>query len=91
MSFCTDLEFPHFFYELIQIIQLSCSNTLTHNLLMYVPACILGGVIFLGIIFSHVYIVSSILQMPASKWVSLVSCFLVLWFCFGGLHWLHIY
>jgi olfactory receptor len=67
MSFFTDLEIPHFFCELTRIILLACSDTLTHNLLIYVTACILGGVTFLGIIFSYVYIVSSVLQMPASE------------------------
>ncbi|MBZ3878021.1 Olfactory receptor 7A17 [Sciurus carolinensis] len=36
LSFCTDLEIPHFFCELDQVIKLSCSDTLIKNILFYV-------------------------------------------------------
>ncbi|MBZ3886609.1 Olfactory receptor 7G2 [Sciurus carolinensis] len=66
LSFCTDLEIPHFFCELAQIIKLSFSDNFIYNILIYIVAYIFGGVPCSGIIFSYVYIVSSILRMPLS-------------------------
>ncbi|XP_049737367.1 olfactory receptor 7G2-like [Elephas maximus indicus] len=66
LSFCTDREIPHFFCELAQVIKLACSNTLVNNILTYLLSSILGGVTFLGIIFSYIEIVSSILRIPSA-------------------------
>ncbi|MBZ3879242.1 Olfactory receptor 7G1 [Sciurus carolinensis] len=66
LSFCTNLEIPHFFCELAQIIKLSCSDNFIDNILMYVVACIFAGVPLSGIIFSYIHIVSSVLRMPSS-------------------------
>ncbi|XP_047386306.1 olfactory receptor 7G2-like [Sciurus carolinensis] len=66
LSFCTNLEIPHFFCELAQIIKLSCSDNFIDNILIYIVACIYGGVPFSGIIFSYDHIVSSVLRMPSS-------------------------
>ncbi|MBZ3873485.1 Olfactory receptor 7G2 [Sciurus carolinensis] len=66
LSFCTDLEVPHFFCELDQVIMLACSDTLINNILIYVTAGIFAGVPLFGIIFSYIHIVSSVLQMPSS-------------------------
>ncbi|XP_015359409.1 olfactory receptor 7G2-like [Marmota marmota marmota] len=65
LSFCTDLEIPHFFCELDQVITLACSDTLINNLLIYVTAGIFAGVPLSGIIFSYLHIVSSVLRMPS--------------------------
>ncbi|KAF7482095.1 hypothetical protein GHT09_006688 [Marmota monax] len=67
LSFCTDLEIPHFFCELVQVIGLSCSDTLVNNLLKYSVGIIFFGVPLSGIIFSYVQIVSSILRMPSGS------------------------
>uniref|UniRef100_A0A8C9P2D4 Olfactory receptor n=1 Tax=Spermophilus dauricus TaxID=99837 RepID=A0A8C9P2D4_SPEDA len=66
LSFCTDLEIPHFFCELDQVIKLACSDTLINNILVYVVTSVLGGVPLLGIIYSYIKIVFSILRMPSS-------------------------
>ncbi|MBZ3888372.1 Olfactory receptor 7G1 [Sciurus carolinensis] len=66
LSFCTNLEIPHFFCELVQVIKLACSDTLLNNILVYVMTSILGGLPLLGIVFSYIKIVSSIMQMPSA-------------------------
>ncbi|XP_028619702.1 olfactory receptor 7G2-like [Grammomys surdaster] len=66
LSFCTDLEIPHFFCELAQIIKLACSDTFIHNLLIFVAVFVFGGGPICGIVFSYIYIVSSVLRMPSS-------------------------
>ncbi|XP_046299703.1 olfactory receptor 7G2-like [Marmota monax] len=65
LSFCTDLEIPHFFCELSQVIKLACSDTLINNLLVYLVSIIFFGVPLSGIIFSYIQIVSSILRIPS--------------------------
>ncbi|KFO22006.1 olfactory receptor 7G2 [Fukomys damarensis] len=65
LSFCTDLDIPHFFCELAQVIKLSCSDTFINNLLVYLAGIIFFGVPLFGIIFSYIQIVSSILKIPS--------------------------
>ncbi|XP_004378435.1 olfactory receptor 7G3-like [Trichechus manatus latirostris] len=66
LSFCTDLEICQFFCELPQLLKLACSDTLFNNILLYFMTSILGGGLFLGIIFSYMQIVSSLLKMPST-------------------------
>uniref|UniRef100_A0A8D2DPN3 Olfactory receptor n=1 Tax=Sciurus vulgaris TaxID=55149 RepID=A0A8D2DPN3_SCIVU len=65
LSFCTDLEIPHFFCELSQVIKLACSDTFINNILVYLVSIIFFGVPLSGIIFSYTQIVSSILRIPS--------------------------
>ncbi|XP_004714289.1 olfactory receptor 7G3-like [Echinops telfairi] len=66
LSFCTDLEIPQFFCELSQVLRLACSDTLFNNIVLYLMTSILGVGPFLGIIFSYLKIVSSLLKMPST-------------------------
>ncbi|XP_008508003.1 olfactory receptor 7G3-like [Equus przewalskii] len=76
LSFCTDLEIPHFFCELAQVIKIACSDTLINNILVYLVTSILGGVPLLGIVFSYTQIVSSILRIPSTggKYKAFSTC-----------------
>ncbi|XP_022382649.1 olfactory receptor 7G2-like [Enhydra lutris kenyoni] len=65
LSFCKDLEIPHFFCELAQVIKLACSDTLINNILIYFVASLFGGIPLSGIIFSYTQIVSSVLRLPS--------------------------
>ncbi|XP_073075584.1 olfactory receptor 7G2-like [Manis javanica] len=67
LSFCRDLELPHFFCELAQVIKLACSDTLSNYILIYFAAGLFAGVPISGIIFSYAQIVSSILRMPSTE------------------------
>ncbi|KAI5195738.1 Olfactory Receptor 7G1 [Manis pentadactyla] len=42
LSFCRDLEVPHFFCDLAQVIKLACSDTLINNILIYFMASLFG-------------------------------------------------
>ncbi|XP_024425093.2 LOW QUALITY PROTEIN: olfactory receptor 7G2-like [Desmodus rotundus] len=66
LSFCKDLEIPHFFCELAQVLKLACSDTLINNLLIYFVASLFGGIPLCGIIFSYTQIVSTVLRMPSA-------------------------
>ncbi|KAM4855480.1 olfactory receptor 7G2-like [Urocitellus parryii] len=76
LSFCTDLEIPHFFCELAQVIKPACSDTLINNILVYFFSIILAGSSLFGIIFSYAQIVSSLLRMPSAgrKYKAFSTC-----------------
>ncbi|XP_004615101.2 olfactory receptor 7A10-like [Sorex araneus] len=67
LSFCTDVEIPHFFCELNQIIHLACSDTFLNNLLMYCAAAVLGIIPLYGILFSYSKIVSSLRRISSAQ------------------------
>ncbi|KAM6167047.1 olfactory receptor 7G3-like [Erethizon dorsatum] len=66
LSFCPNLEIPHFFCELDHILKLACSDILINNILVYWVAGLLGIVPLSGIIFSYTQIVSSVLKIPSA-------------------------
>nr|XP_023398154.1 olfactory receptor 7G1-like [Loxodonta africana] len=76
LSFCTDLEIPYFFCEVVQVIKVAYSETLINNIILYFAASILGVLPFSGIIFSYTQIVSSILRIPSAggKYKAFSTC-----------------
>ncbi|XP_064136663.1 olfactory receptor 7G2-like [Loxodonta africana] len=76
LSFCTDLEIPYFFCEVVQVIRVACSETLINNIILCFMASILGALPFSGIIFSYTQIVSSILRIPSAggKYKAFSTC-----------------
>ncbi|XP_040097574.1 olfactory receptor 7G2-like [Oryx dammah] len=67
LSFCTDLEILLLFCEVVQVIRLSCSDTLINNILIYFASSILGGIPVCGIILSYIQIVSSVLRIASAS------------------------
>ncbi|XP_064139195.1 olfactory receptor 7G2-like [Loxodonta africana] len=63
---CTNLETPHFFCELVQILKLACSDTLINYILLFFVATVWGGVPLSGIIYSYTQVVFSVLRMPST-------------------------
>ncbi|XP_076975696.1 olfactory receptor 7A17-like [Tamandua tetradactyla] len=76
LSFCTELEIPHFFCELSQVIHLACSDAFLNNLVMYFSSGIVGGIPFTGILFSYSKIVCSILRISSrgGKYKAFSTC-----------------
>ncbi|XP_044903185.1 olfactory receptor-like protein OLF4 [Felis catus] len=76
LSFCTDLEILHFFCELIQVIQLACSDTFLNDLMIYLTSGLLGVVPLTGILFSYYRIVTSILRISSAmgKYKAFSTC-----------------
>ncbi|XP_058579513.1 olfactory receptor-like protein OLF4 [Neofelis nebulosa] len=76
LSFCTDLEILHFFCELIQVIQLACSDTFLNDLMIYLTSGLLGVVPLTGILFSYSRIVTSILRISSAmdKYKAFSTC-----------------
>ncbi|XP_013360652.1 PREDICTED: olfactory receptor 7G3-like [Chinchilla lanigera] len=75
LSFCTNLEIPHFFCRLEHIPKLACSDII-NSILLYLVAGVLGAMHLSRIIFSYIHIVSSILKIPSAggKYKAFSTC-----------------
>nr|XP_054320286.1 olfactory receptor 7A17 isoform X2 [Pongo pygmaeus] len=67
LSFCTDLEIPHFFCELNEVIHLACSDTFLNDMGMYFAAGLLAGGPLAGILYSYSKIVTSIRAISSAQ------------------------
>ncbi|KFO27041.1 olfactory receptor 7A17 [Fukomys damarensis] len=67
LSFCTDLEIPHFFCELNQVVHCACSNTFLNDMVIYITAMLLAIGPFAGILYSYSKIVSSICAISSAQ------------------------
>ncbi|XP_003275917.2 olfactory receptor 7A17-like [Nomascus leucogenys] len=67
LSLCRELEIPHFFCELNQVIHLACSDTFLNDMAMYLAAVLLGGGCLAGILYSYSKIVSSICAISSAQ------------------------
>ncbi|XP_045653436.1 olfactory receptor-like protein OLF4 [Ursus americanus] len=76
LSFCTEVEIPHFFCELNQMIHLACSDTFLNNMVMYFAAMLLAGGPFVGILYSYSKIISSIhgISSAQGKYKAFSTC-----------------
>ncbi|XP_025772389.1 olfactory receptor 7D4-like [Puma concolor] len=76
LTFCTGTEIPHFFCEMVQILQVACSDTRINNIFLYVSTAILGVFPLTGIFFSYSLIVSSLMRMSsaAGKYKAFSTC-----------------
>ncbi|NP_001000998.1 olfactory receptor 1073 [Rattus norvegicus] len=67
LSFCTEVEIPHFFCELSMLVHLACSDTFLSDMAMNVLAALLGGGCLVGILYSYSKIVSSIQAISSAE------------------------
>ncbi|ELW54135.1 olfactory receptor 7G1 [Tupaia chinensis] len=76
LSFCTDPDIPLFFCEVVQVIQLACSDTFVNVIVIYFASGIFGALPLTGIIFSYTKIVSSVLKVPSAggKYKAFSTC-----------------
>uniref|UniRef100_G1Q6P1 Olfactory receptor n=2 Tax=Myotis lucifugus TaxID=59463 RepID=G1Q6P1_MYOLU len=76
LSFCSDLEIPHFFCELNQVVQLACSDNFLNNIVIYFSAVLLCGGPLSGILYSYSKIISSIRGIPSAhgKYKAFSTC-----------------
>ncbi|XP_048198412.1 olfactory receptor 7A10-like [Perognathus longimembris pacificus] len=76
LSFCRVVEIPHFFCELNQLVQLTCSDTFLNDLVMYFALVLLATVPLAGILYSYSRIVSSIRAISSAqgKYKALSTC-----------------
>ncbi|XP_049644283.1 olfactory receptor-like protein OLF4 [Suncus etruscus] len=76
LSFCTEVEIPHFFCELNTVVKLACSDTFLNNVVMYSATLLLDGGPLLGIIYSYYKIASSIrgISSAQGKYKAFFTC-----------------
>uniref|UniRef100_A0A8C2VWE7 Olfactory receptor 7D4-like n=1 Tax=Chinchilla lanigera TaxID=34839 RepID=A0A8C2VWE7_CHILA len=76
LAFCSDIEIPHFFCDVPQLLKLACGYTSTSNILMYFVGTIFGGAPVSGILYSYTRIISSILRVPSTggKYKAFSTC-----------------
>ncbi|XP_004615027.1 olfactory receptor 7A10-like [Sorex araneus] len=67
LSFCRDVEIPHFFCELNQVVHLACSDTFLNDLVIYLSAGLLGCGSFAGILYSYCKIVFAIRRISSAQ------------------------
>ncbi|XP_058537274.1 olfactory receptor 7A17-like [Ochotona princeps] len=67
LSFCTQLEIPHFFCELNQVVHRACSDTFLNDLMMNFGAVLLAGGTLSGILYSYSKIASSISAISSAQ------------------------
>ncbi|GAB5567833.1 olfactory receptor-like protein OLF4 [Prionailurus iriomotensis] len=76
LSFCEELETPHFFCELNQLIHLARSDTFLNDLVMYFATGLVAIVPLTGILFSYSKIVTSIFRISSAggKYKAFSTC-----------------
>ena len=67
LSFCMNMNIPHFFCDLPEVLKLACSDTLINNIVVYFVVVVLGIFPLSGILFSYSQIFSSILRISSSR------------------------
>ncbi|XP_020940794.1 olfactory receptor 7A10-like [Sus scrofa] len=65
LSFCTHTEIPHFFCELTEVLQSSCSDALSNYIVLFSVTGLLGIPPLTGVLYSYSRIISSILKMSS--------------------------
>ncbi|KAM9243926.1 LOW QUALITY PROTEIN: olfactory receptor 7E178-like [Dugong dugon] len=75
LTFCTDVEIPHFFCDPPQLFNFACSDTSINIILLYCMGAIFGGIPISGILSSYT-IVLSILRVLSSggKYKAFSTC-----------------
>ncbi|XP_055968688.1 olfactory receptor 7A10-like [Sorex fumeus] len=67
LSFCRNVEIPHFFCELNQMVQGACSDTFLNNLVMYFEVVLLGGGPLAGIFYTYSKIVATVQGIASAQ------------------------
>ncbi|XP_076775730.1 olfactory receptor 1082 [Arvicanthis niloticus] len=76
LTFCRDVKIPHFFCELNQLSQLTCSGNLPSHLIMHLVPVLLAVISLSGILYSYFKIVSSIRSISSvqGKYKAFSTC-----------------
>ncbi|XP_040097597.1 LOW QUALITY PROTEIN: olfactory receptor 7C2-like [Oryx dammah] len=67
LSFCMNMTIPHFFCDLLEVLKLTCSDTLINNIVVYFVAIVLGVFPLFWIFFSYSQIFSSVLRISSAR------------------------
>ncbi|XP_004869709.1 olfactory receptor 7A10 [Heterocephalus glaber] len=67
LVFCIDLEIPHFFCELNQVVHCACSDTFPNDIVIYLATVLIACCPFAAILYSYSKIVSSICAISSAQ------------------------
>ncbi|XP_020008180.2 putative olfactory receptor 7A2 [Castor canadensis] len=67
LTFCTDVEIPHFFCELNQVVNHACSDTFLNDVMIYLAAVLLACCPLACILYSYFKIFSSIRAISSAQ------------------------
>ena len=76
LTFCAGSEIPHFFCDLMPLLKLSCSDTHTNKLAIFVFGIIMGISPLACILFSYACIFWAVFKIPSAqgKWKAFSTC-----------------
>ncbi|KAM5237917.1 LOW QUALITY PROTEIN: olfactory receptor 1I1 [Ctenodactylus gundi] len=76
LTFCDGSEIPHFFYNLMPLLKLSCSDTHTHELAILAFGAIMGISRLSCALLSYICISWAVLRIPSAqgKWKAFSTC-----------------
>ncbi|XP_027723707.1 olfactory receptor 1N2-like [Vombatus ursinus] len=76
LTFCAENSIPHFFCDLTPLLSLSCSNTSTNQLMLYIVGSMVLTAPLILIVISYVCIISAILRIPSNsgRWKAFSTC-----------------
>ena len=66
LTFCINVEIPHFFCDVPELVKLACSNTTINDIVMFLLSIIVGFLPASGIFYSYYKIISSIVRVLSS-------------------------
>ncbi|XP_043769840.1 olfactory receptor-like protein OLF4 [Cervus elaphus] len=67
LSFCPEIQIPHFFCELSQLVQLASSDNFLNNIVMHFAAFLMGVGPFASILYSYSKIVSCVCKISSAR------------------------
>ncbi|XP_021010433.1 olfactory receptor 18-like, partial [Mus caroli] len=76
LTFCINVEIPHFFCDVPELVKLACSNTTISDIVIFLLGIILGFFPASGILYSYYKITSSIFRVPSllGKYKAFSTC-----------------
>nr|XP_033810314.1 olfactory receptor 1361-like [Geotrypetes seraphini] len=76
LSFCKSSEIQHFFCDLTQMLQLSCTDTSINELAVFTEGSLLTVLPFLIILISYICIITTILKIKSTgvRWKTFSTC-----------------
>ncbi|XP_021063224.2 olfactory receptor 18-like [Mus pahari] len=76
LTFCINVEIPHFFCDVPELVKLACSDTTISDIVMFLLSIIVGFLPASGIFYSYYKITSSIFRVPSllGKYKAFSTC-----------------
>uniref|UniRef100_A0A8C6GDE9 Olfactory receptor n=1 Tax=Mus spicilegus TaxID=10103 RepID=A0A8C6GDE9_MUSSI len=76
LTFCINVEIPHFFCDVPELVKLACSNTTISDIVIFLLGIILGFLPASGIFYSYYKITCSIFRVPSllGKYKAFSTC-----------------